>query len=247
MRFLIGTIIIFAASFGGVFYFGSSASAPVSADVISILKTQPEEYSRVYAAFQTIQSDEIGELDRSFIAFGKHQNERALRQDIGGPMLRMIANEVESMRLSGRTRLEKLTRKSLGLVRQYLRYGDDFCDATIAGDYGSATRIITNDIADKDAEKALAEFKQQRFEIAVLALDTIAAGRRNRVSVPSFGEEEMAAALAEAASETQARLLESKNEGRRSCRQSEALMDAALNIANNDMRHRVLALMSGTQ
>ena len=241
MRFAIGVIVLFALSFGGVFWFGSTSSAPVSVDVVELLKKEPEEYSRIYAAFRKINADEISEFNRALIAYSKHENLKALRQDIGGLMLRVIGNEAGNLPRSGRPWLEKITRKTLGLTRQYNKHGEDFCFLSSHHDHPNAEKLLRDRLSDKEAAEFIAGFKAERFELAVLMLEAIVEGGQKPVAVPGVNQAELEQALIEAASGEDADVLRKMRNDQRSCEEIIALLDSALNIRDQNTRHAMLA------
>ena len=241
MRFLIGAIVLFAISFGLVFLFSPPSRSPGPVDVVAVLDAQPEEYSQIYSAFQTIGSDDLSEMDRSILAFSKHEDQKTLRQEIGGLMVRAVKNHPDGLANAGLPALERVSRETLAQIRRYQKHGPDFCDVSIRRDYANSEIILHNDLPEKDAIKVIAELKQARFDLAVTTLEALAEGTRNPVPVPDIKPEALKQALLDAASDRQDRILEQLGRYELDCDDVETVIVVGLSIPDRDNRHAALA------
>lgn len=241
MRFLIGAIVLFAVSFGLVLYFSPPARTPGPVDVAAVLEAQPEEFSLIYRAFQDIGTDDINELDRSILAFNKHEDLNTLRQEIGGLIVRAITDRPEQLRQAGLPVLERISRETLAQIRRYQANGPDFCDVSIRRDYASAEKILHNNLPEKDAIRIAAELKQARFDLAVVMLEAAAEGVRHPVPVPQIDHDELMQAMIDVASDRQDRILKQLGQYERNCDDLETIIVVGLSVPDQNKRHAALA------
>jgi hypothetical protein len=241
MRFLIGAIVLFAISFGLVFLFSPPAQKPGPVDIVAVLGEQSEEYAQIYSAFQSIGSDDLSELDRSILAFSKHEDQPTLRQEIGGLMVRAVKNHPDSLSNAGLPALERVSRETLAQIRRYQEHGPDFCDVSIRRDYANAEIILHNNLPERDAVRIIDEIKQARFHLAVTTLEAVAEGTRNPVPVPDIKPEALKQALLNSASDRQDRILEQLGRYELDCDDIETVIVVGLSIPDRDSRHAALA------
>lgn len=241
MRFLIGAVILFALSFGLVFFLRPSGEPETPVDIMSVLESQPTEYVTIYRAFRSIGDDESQELDRSIRSYASHEDEQLFHKEVGGLVVRAVKNNPKNLRQAGLPLLEKVSRETLAQIRRYQKYGPDFCDVQIRPDYVSAEKILHNDLPDKDADRIIEEFKKSRFELAISTLEAAAEGAVHPVPIPQIGKDQLMEALLAAGDERQDRIIERIEKYERNCDDIETLILVGLSIPNRDIRHAVLA------
>jgi hypothetical protein len=241
MRFLIGAVILFVVSFSAVLLFRPAPEPRGPVDVVAVLDDQPEEYAQIYRAFQEIGTDDIGELNRSILAFSKHEDLSTLRQEIGGLMTRTVKNQPDTLIKAGLPLLEKISRETLAQIRRYQQHGPDFCDVSIRGNYANAEKILHNDLPEKDAIRIIAELKQKRFDLAVSTIQATAEGARHPVDVPSIDPETLQKAMLDTASDRQDRILQQFGQYELDCEDVETIIVVGLSIPDRDLRHAALA------
>ncbi|HMB47988.1 MAG TPA: hypothetical protein VKN63_06900 [Afifellaceae bacterium] len=241
MRFVIGAILLFAVSFGAVFLLRSSNHPEVPVDIEAVLDAQPEEIAQIYRAFQTIGDEDLDEINRSMLAFGKHENPDTLRHEIGGLMVRSFKNRPDGLSNAGLPVLERISRETLAQIRRYQPHGPDFCDVSIRRDYASAEKILHNDLPDKDAELIIAEIEKARFELAAVTIKAVAESARNPVPVPQVDPDELKKALLAAADDRQDRILQSFGQYELTCDDVETAIVVGLSIPDQNFRHAALA------
>lgn len=243
MRFAFGVIVLFAVSFGAVFWFQSSSKAPAPVDVVELLNSEPEEYRRVHQAFQEIGADETEELKRALVAYNRHRNRNALRQDVGGLIYRVLDSRQDVLNRAGLTWLERITRGTIDLMRRYSAYGETFCSLSIQRDYFNAERILAENRREQETIELIEEFKQARFELFVLMLQALVDGRSNPVSVPEANQNSLNEILIAAANAEDAEIIRKLTTTDWSCREAFAVLETALAIKNDGERHIMLAEM----
>ena len=156
-------------------------------------------------------------------------------------MLRVIDAGSGNLARAGRPWLEKIARKTLGLTRQYSKYGEEFCYLSSRHDHPNAERLLKDLITDEEAVESIAGFKSVRFELAVLMLEAVVDGTHNPVAVPSVNRAVLDQGLIAAASKQNARVLENMRGDDRSCEEIIAVMESALSIKDQATRHAMLA------
>lgn len=241
MRFIVGAVILFALSFGLVFFLRPPAKPEAPVDVMSVLQSQPTEYAAIYKAFQSIGDEESQELNRSIRSYASHEDVQLFHKEVGGLVVRTIKNNPKNLSQAGLPLLEKVSRETLAQIRRYQQYGPDFCDVQIRPDYVSAEKILHNDLPDKDADKIIEDFKQRRFTLAISTLEAAAEGAAHPVPIPAVDKDRLKEALLAAGDERQDRIIERIEKYETDCEGIETLILVGLSIPDQDIRHAVLA------
>ncbi|HSM40073.1 MAG TPA: hypothetical protein VK862_04940 [Afifellaceae bacterium] len=241
MRFIVGAIVLVLLSFGVVFMLRPDSGPEAPVDVIAVLETQPREYSDVYNAFKAFGDKEVEELDRSIRSFASHKDEKLFHKEVGGLVVRAVKENPKNLSHAGLPLLEKISREQLAQIRRYQRYGPDFCDVQIRPDYVSAEKILLNDLPDRDAEKIIADFNKERFELSISTLEAAAEGAAHPVPIPEIDHDTLMNALLAAGDERQDRIIEQFDRYDRDCEGVETMILVGLSIPQRDIRHAVLA------
>lgn len=241
MRFIVGAVILFLLSFGVVFMLRPDSEPQGPVDIVAVLDTQPPEYSTIYKAFQAFGDKEVQELDRSVRSFASHKDEKLFHKEVGGLVVRAVRENPKNLSHAGLPLLEKISREQLAQIRRYQRYGPDFCDVQIRPDYVSAEKILVNDLPDKDAEKIIADFNKERFELSISTLEAAAEGAAHPVPIPEIDHDTLMNALLAAGDERQDRIIEQFDRYDRDCEGVETMILVGLSIPQRDIRHAVLA------
>ena len=243
MRFLFGVIILFAASFGGVYWYQNLHKPDEPVDVAALLESEPEEYRRIYQAFGKIGSDETQELERALIAYHSHRNKNALRQDVGGLAHRAIENRQDVLNSAGLPWLERITRETVDLIHRYGTYGEAFCSLSIQRDHLNAERVLGENRREQETIELIEEFTQARFELIVLMLEALVDGRSNPVALPELERGDLNEILKASASAEDAEIIRKLKAPNWTCREALAVLETALSIENEGERYVTLAEM----
>ena len=243
MRFLFGVIILFAASFGGVYWYQSLHQPEEPVDVAALLASEPEEYRRIHLAFGKIGSDEIQELDRALIAYHSHRNKNALRQDVSGLAYRAIESRQDMLNSAGLPWLERITHETVDLIHRYGKYGEAFCSLSIQRDHLNAERVLAENRREQETIELVEEFSQARFELVVLMLEALVDGKSNPVSLPEVDRSDLNEILKASASAEDAEIIRKLKTPNWTCREALAVLQTALSIENEGERYVTLAEM----
>ena len=243
MRFLFGVIILFAASFGGVYWYQNLHQPKEPVDVAALLESEPEEYRRIHRAFGKIGSDEIQELDRALVAYHSHRNKNALRQDVGGLAYRAIESRQDMLNSAGLPWLERITRETVDLIHRYGKYGEAFCSLSIQRDHLNAERILGENRREQETIELVEEFRQARFELVALMLEAVVDGKSNPVALPKVNRGDLNEILKASASAEDAEIIRKLKTPDWTCREALAVLQTALSIENEGERYVTLAEM----
>ena len=243
MRFLFGVIVLFAASFGGVYWYQNLHKPQEPVDVAAVLEGETEEYRRVHRAFGKIGSDEIQELDRALIAYHSHRNKNALRQDVGGLAYRAIESRQDMLNSAGLPWLERITRETVDLIHRYGEYGEAFCSLSIQRDHLNAERVLAENRREQETIELVEEFTQARFELVVLMLEALVDGKSNPVALPKVNRRDLNEILKASASAEDAEIIRKLKTPDWTCREALAVLQTALSIENEGERYVTLAEM----
>ena len=243
MRFLFGVIILFAASFGGVFWYQSIHQPQKPVDVAALLKSEPEEYRRVHQAFGRLSSGETEELERALIAYHSHRNKNALRQDVGGLAYRAIDNGQDMLKSAGLPWMERITRETIDLMRRYGAYGEAFCSLSIQKDHVNAERVLAENRREQETIELIEEFTQARFELVVLMLEALVDGKSKPVALPEVDRSELNEILISSARAEDAEIIRKLKTPNWTCSEALAVLETALSIENEGERYVTLAEM----
>ncbi len=243
MRFLFGVVILFAASFGGVYWFQDLHQPQEPVDVVALLESEPEEYRRIHHSFAKIGPDETQELKRALIAYHNHRNKNALRQDVGGLAYRAIESRQDMLNSAGLPWLERITRETVDLIHRYGTYGEAFCSLSIQQDHLNAERVLGENRREQETIELVEEFTQARFELVVLMLEALVDGKSNPVAMPEVNRGDLNEILKASASAEDAEIIRKLKTPDWTCREALAVLQTALSIENEGERYVTLAEM----
>lgn len=243
MRFLFFVAVLFGASFGGVYWYQLQQQPRGPVDIVALLEREPEEYRRVQRAFSAIGPAETGELERALIAYDSHRNKNTLRQDVGGLASRAVEDRRQMLDNAGLAWQERITRRTVDLMRRYASFGEVFCTYALQRDHVNAERVLGQNRRQQETAELIEEFTQTRFELAVLMLEAVVDGKSNPEPLPDYDPGDLNDILIASASAENARMIRKLKAEEWSCSETLTVLETALAIKDDGDRHVLLAEM----